>query len=90
MKYYLTQIMVAPLFKYKILLDPNSEILGKFYILYRNDFNKYVQRELDENFVEVYTQVQLTQQQLLDMFDRTENIIGIRGDFKDENTIKNN
>lgn len=83
------EALVSPVYKYKILLDPSSAKGNYFHIVKKDSRNKYHNLILDQNFIEVYTQEAITQQQLLDMFDRTEGIIGIRGDFKDENTIKN-
>lgn len=84
------EVLVSPVYKYKVLLDPSSAKGNQFHIVKKDSKNKYHTLLLDQNFIEVYTQTAITQQQLLDIFDRTEGIIGIRGDFKDENTSKNN
>ena len=84
------EVLVSPVYKYKILLDPSSAKNNKFNIVKKDSKNKYHTLLLDQNFIEVYAQQAITKQQLLDIFERTEGIIGIRGDFKDENTIKNN
>lgn len=81
-------ILIAPVFKYKILLDPRSAKDNKFSVTYKDGKNWYHTRILESNFAEVYSQIQLSKQELLAMFDETDAIIGIRGDFSDEDTTK--
>lgn len=67
-------------YMYSILLAPDK-IKGNYFSVTYKEGSKYSTKLIDSNVFELASQERLTQQQLLDMFDRTENIIGIRGDF---------
>jgi len=74
-------IIVSHYYKYTILLDPKVKRGNFFSYSYKED-TKWREKVTRDNYVHVVIEKQLTEQQLLEMFERTDGIIGIRGDFR--------
>jgi hypothetical protein len=83
----MNKMLVDP-YKYVILLNPDSKLkTGLFAVRYKEGGKIHVQL-MKDNFVEVYYLNKVTRQELLEVFEESDNIIGIRGEFKDEDTAK--
>ena len=69
---------VIGIYGYGLLLDPEKkDENGNFMVMFKGK-----PHIMPSNQIEISTMEQLSQQELFDMFEGTDHIIGIRGEFK--------